>query len=375
MNSLSKILRAAVCACIILNSQFSILNSASAQGIAGGHVTGNIQLDGQISHADSIIGSSDVAEKLLMNARADILYTNGNFNAGLRFEMYQNPMLGFDSRYKGQGLANYFVSYQGERLSVTAGTFYEQFGSGMILRLYEDRYLGIDNALLGMNVTLRPVDGITVKALAGKQRKSRVISPREKEIIAYHEVGHALVAARQKGAAPVHKITIIPRTSGALGFTMQADEDERFLMDKQEAFAKIVTLTGGRAAEEIRFDSVTTGASNDIEQATSIARAMITRYGMSESFGMTAFEQVVNPYLGTDTAMNCSQETAARIDREVIALIDKAYDQARTILRDNRSKLDEIARVLIARETISGQEFMDILNAPVALPAKQEVEE
>ena len=185
-------------------------------------------------------------------------------------------------------------------------------------------------------------------------------------------MGHALVAARQKGASPVHKITIIPRTSGALGFTMQADEDERFLMDKQEAFAKIVTLTGGRAAEELCFDSVTTGASNDIEQATSIARAMITRYGMSESFGMTAFEQVVNPYLGNDTAMNCSQETAARIDREVIALIDKAYDQAKTILKDNRSKLDEIARVLIARETITGQEFMDILNAPVALPPKQE---
>ncbi len=151
-----------------------------------------------------------------------------------------------------------------------------------------------------------------------------------------------------------------------------SDEDERFLMDKQEAFAKIVTLTGGRAAEELCFDSVTTGASNDIEQATSIARAMITRYGMSESFGMTAFEQMVNPYLGNDTTMNCSQETAARIDREVIALIDKAYDQAKTILKDNRSKLDEIAHVLIARETITGQEFMDILNAPVALPVSPE---
>lgn len=135
-----------------------------------GHVSGNVQLDGQLSRADSVIGSEDVAEKLLMNARADILYTNGNFNAGLRFEMYQNPMLGFNSKYKGQGLANYFVGYQGERLSVTAGTFYEQFGSGMILRAYEDRYLGLDNALLGMNVTLRPFDGVTVKALAGKHR-------------------------------------------------------------------------------------------------------------------------------------------------------------------------------------------------------------
>ena len=221
-------------------------------------------------------------------------------------------------------------------------------------------------------VTQKDLEDSVDVALAGKQRKSMVISQHEKEIIAYHEVGHALVAAKQKGASPVHKITIIPRTSGALGFTMQADEDERFLMDKQEAFAKIVTLTGGRAAEELCFDSVTTGASNDIEQATSIARAMITRYGMSESFGMTAFEQMVNPYLGNDTTMNCSQETAARIDREVIALIEKAYEQAKTILTDNRSKRVEIARVLIARETITGQEFMDILNAPVALPAKQE---
>ena len=224
-------------------------------------------------------------------------------------------------------------------------------------------------------VTQKDLEDSVDVALAGKQRKSMVISQREKEIIAYHEVGHALVAAKQKGASPVHKITIIPRTSGALGFTMQADEDERFLMDKQEAFAKIVTLTGGRAAEELCFDSVTTGASNDIEQATSIARAMITRYGMSESFGMTAFEQMVNPYLGNDTTMNCSQETAARIDREVIALIDKAYDQAKTILKDNRSKLDEIAHVLIERETISGQEFMDILNAPVALPVSVEGKE
>jgi len=154
---------------LVLSSYF-LLPHVQAQGIAGGHVTGNIQVDGQISHKDSIIGSSDVAEKLLMNARADILYTNGNFLGGIRFEMYQNPMLGFDSRYKGQGLANYFVSYQGEKLSVTAGTFYEQFGSGMILRAYEDRYLGIDNALLGMNVALRPIEGVTIKALAGRER-------------------------------------------------------------------------------------------------------------------------------------------------------------------------------------------------------------
>lgn len=145
-------------------------STAFAQGIMGGHVTGNVQLDGQISRADSIIGAADVTEKLLTNARADILYTNGNFSAGLRFEAYQNPMLGFDARYKGQGIANYFASYQAEKLSITAGNFYEQFGSGMILRAYEDRYLGLDNSLFGFNVALRPFDGVTIKALAGKQR-------------------------------------------------------------------------------------------------------------------------------------------------------------------------------------------------------------
>ena len=144
--------------------------TAQAQGIMGGHVTGNVQVDGQMSRADSVIGAQDVPEKLLMNARADILYTNGDFSAGLRFEMYQNPLLGFDARYKGQGLANYFVAYNGEKLSITAGNFYEQFGSGMILRTYEDRYLGLDNSLRGVNVTLRPFDGVTIKALAGKQR-------------------------------------------------------------------------------------------------------------------------------------------------------------------------------------------------------------
>ena len=144
--------------------------TAQAQGIMGGHVTGNVQVDGQMSRADSVIGAQDVPEKLLMNARADILYTNGDFSAGLRFEMYENPLLGFDPQYKGEGLANYFVSYNGEKLSITAGNFYEQFGSGMILRTYEDRYLGLDNSLRGVNVTLRPFDGVTIKALAGKQR-------------------------------------------------------------------------------------------------------------------------------------------------------------------------------------------------------------
>ena len=145
-------------------------STAMAQGIMGGHVTGNVQIDGQMSHRDSIIGATDVPQKLLLNARADILYTNGDFTAGLRFEAYQDPLLGFDAEYKGQGLANYFVSYNGKKLSFTAGNFYEQFGNGLILRTYEDRYLGLDNSLLGVNVQYRPVDGVTLKALAGKQR-------------------------------------------------------------------------------------------------------------------------------------------------------------------------------------------------------------
>ena len=156
---------------LLLSAMACMLSGAAgAQGIMGGHVTGNIQLDGQMSHADSVIGAEDVPERLKLNARADILYTNGDFSAGLRFEAYQTPLLGFNAQYTGQGIAHYFVSYKARRISVTAGHFYEQFGSGMILRAYEDRYLGLDNALLGVNVTLRPVDGLTVKALAGRQR-------------------------------------------------------------------------------------------------------------------------------------------------------------------------------------------------------------
>ncbi|MBE7049873.1 MAG: ATP-dependent zinc metalloprotease FtsH [Ruminococcaceae bacterium] len=198
--------------------------------------------------------------------------------------------------------------------------------------------------------------------LAGYQRKGMVISQKEKEIIAYHEVGHALVAALQKNSAPVHKITIIPRTSGALGYTMQVEEDEKFLMSKEEAFNKIVTFTAGRAAEKLMFNSVTTGASNDIEQATKIARAMITRYGMSDEFGMVAFETLNNPYLSEDTSLMCSNETSSKIDREVVKIISDAYEKAETILRNNMQKLNSIARYLIDKETITGDEFMDLLN-------------
>ena len=198
--------------------------------------------------------------------------------------------------------------------------------------------------------------------LAGYQRKGAVISAEEKKIIAYHEVGHALVAAKQNNSAPVQKITIIPRTSGALGYTLQVDEGEKHLMKKEEIFNKIATFTGGRVAEELKFGSVTTGASNDIEQATRLARGMITRYGMSEEFGMVALETVTNQYLGGDTSLACSNETAAKIDLAVVALVKEAHDQAYRILQENMDKLDEIAEYLLEKETITGEEFMDILN-------------
>ena len=198
--------------------------------------------------------------------------------------------------------------------------------------------------------------------LAGYQRKGAVISKEEKAIIAYHEVGHALVAALQKNSAPVHKITIIPRTSGALGYTLQIDEGEKFLMNKEEAFNKIATLTGGRVAEEIQFHSITTGASNDIEQATRMARAMITRYGMSDEFGMVALETINNQYLGGDTTLACSNETATRIDAAVITMVKEAHDKAYQIISSHKDKLDEISAYLLEKETITGEEFMEILE-------------
>ncbi|MEF9939579.1 MAG: ATP-dependent zinc metalloprotease FtsH [Clostridium sp.] len=198
--------------------------------------------------------------------------------------------------------------------------------------------------------------------IAGYQRKDAGVSLDERTIVSYHEVGHALVAALQTDSAPVHKITIIPRTSGALGYTMQVEEDQRFLMSKEEAFNKIVTFTGGRAAEELTFHSITTGAANDIEQATKIARAMITRYGMSEQFGMVALETVGNQYLGGDTALACSADTATKVDEEVIKLVKRAYDKAVDILKANEEKLAELAAYLLEKETITGEEFMAILK-------------
>lgn len=203
--------------------------------------------------------------------------------------------------------------------------------------------------------------------IAGYQRKNAVISQKEKEIIAYHEIGHALVAAKQKDSAPVHKITIIPRTSGALGYTMQVDEGEKHLMTKDEALARIAVLTGGRSAEELIFGNFTSGASNDIEQATKIARAMITRYGMSEKFDMIALETVNNQYLGGDTSLACSAETAAKVDDEVNSIIRKCHETAIEILENNINKLHELAAFLLEKETITGDEFMDILNKEPAL--------
>ncbi len=198
--------------------------------------------------------------------------------------------------------------------------------------------------------------------IAGYQKKNAILTTKEKLIVSYHEIGHALVAAKQSNSAPVTKITIIPRTSGALGYTMQVDEGNHYLMSKEEIENKIATLTGGRAAEEVEFGSVTTGASNDIEQATKLARALITRYGMSDDFDMVAMETVTNQYLGGDTSLACSAETQGLIDKKVVALVKQQHEKAVQILRENKSKMDELAQYLYEHETITGEEFMEILN-------------
>ena len=198
--------------------------------------------------------------------------------------------------------------------------------------------------------------------IAGYQKKNAILTDKEKRIVAYHELGHALVAAKQTNSAPVQKITIVPRTSGALGYTMQVEDGNHYLMSKEEIENKIATYTGGRAAEEVAFGSVTTGASNDIEQATKLARAMISRYGMSEDFDMVAMETVTNQYLGGDTSLACSAETQSRIDEQVIALVKKQHEKAVSILTENREKLDSLASYLYEKETITGEEFMNILN-------------
>ncbi len=199
--------------------------------------------------------------------------------------------------------------------------------------------------------------------IAGYQKKNAILTDKEKMIVAYHEIGHALVAAKQTNSAPVQKITIVPRTSGALGYTMQVDEGNHYLMSKEEIENKIATYTGGRAAEEIAVGSITTGASNDIEQATKLARAMITRYGMSEDFGMVALETVTNQYLGGDASLACAADTASEIDKQVVALVKKQYEKAKQIITENKAKLDELAQYLYMNETITGEAFMNILNS------------
>jgi cell division protease FtsH len=199
--------------------------------------------------------------------------------------------------------------------------------------------------------------------IAGYERKNAVLSNKDKLTIAYHEVGHALVAAKQEHSAPVHKITIVPRTSGTLGFTMQVEDGEQVLLTKEQALAKITTFLGGRSAEELALDTVTTGASNDIERATKIARTMVTRFGMSDEFGMMALETVNNPYLGTDSSLLVSAETSTRIDSVVLEIIKSSHAKARKILQENMEKLHELAKYLYEKETISGEEFMAILSA------------
>ena len=198
--------------------------------------------------------------------------------------------------------------------------------------------------------------------IAGYQKKNTVLSEHEKQVVAYHETGHALVAAMQSHSAPVQKITIIPRTSGALGYTMQVDQGDKYLLSKEEIENKIATFTGGRAAEEVVFGEITTGAANDIEQATKLARAMITRYGMSDQFDMVALETVNNQYLGGDTSLVCSADTQKEIDRRVVELVKQQHEKARKILEENREKLDQLAKVLYENETITGDEFMEILD-------------
>lgn len=222
-------------------------------------------------------------------------------------------------------------------------------------------------------VTQEDLEASVEVVIAGYERKNAVIPDEEKEVVAYHEIGHALVAALQTESAPVHKITIVPRTSGALGFTLQLDEKEKVLMTREEALNKVVTLTGGRAAEELIFNTVTTGAANDIEQATKIARAMITRFGMSETFGMVALEYETNPYLGQSTMLSCSDGTAEKIDEEVILLIKNAHDKAWSILSDNQEKLHKGARALMEKETLTGEQFMQIINEPVTVSAGQAI--
>ena len=225
-------------------------------------------------------------------------------------------------------------------------------------------------------VTQRDLEESVEVVIAGYQKKDASINVEERKIIAYHEVGHALVAASQTHSAPVHKITIIPRTSGALGYTMQVDEEERHLLTKETALNKIATLTGGRSAEELIFQTVTSGASNDIEQATKIARAMVTRYGMSEDFDMVALETITNQYLGGDASLACSQDTAKRIDDEVVRIVKTQHQKALQILKDNEGKLHQIAEYLLKRETITGEEFMEIFNRKddPATPRKTEDE-
>ncbi len=255
-----------------------------------------------------------------------------------------------------------------EKIKKDAGIDYEQIAKATAGASGADLANMVNEAALRAvregrdKMSQRDIEESVEVVLAGYERKNAVISPKEKEIIAYHEVGHALVAAKQTDSAPVHKITIVPRTSGALGYTMQVDEEEKFLMSREDLFNKIVTLTGGRSAEELIFNKRTSGASNDIEQATKIAKAMVTRFGMTDEFGFVALETQTNKYLGGDSSLSCSPETESKIDAEVKKIIEKAHEKAINILKGNINALHEISAFLLKKETITGEEFMDLLN-------------
>lgn len=257
-------------------------------------------------------------------------------------------------------------------LSATARATAGASGADLANIINESAILAVKNGRPMVYQT--DLDEAVETVIAGQQKKGAVISPKEKMIVAYHEIGHALVAAKLKNSSPIHKITIIPRTKGSLGYTMQVPEEESNLMSKDELITRIVTLTGGRAAEQVIFNSITTGASNDIEQATKVARAMITRFGMSDSFGMTAFETINNQYLSGDSSLVCSDETSAKIDKEVVQLINNSYQQAIDILEENKTKLHELAKFLFEEETITGEQFMEILNRPLPIEDEEEVQ-
>ena len=356
--------------CIIFIDEIDAVGRQRGTGVGGGHDEREQTLNQLLVEMDGFEGNEGVIILAATN-RADVLdpalLRPGRFDRQIRVS---NP----DKRARSQILkvharkikASDDVDFHtiARMASGASGAELANIVNEAALRAVRDGRTIVTEADLEESIEV---------VIAGYQKKNRVLSNKEKLIVSYHEVGHALVAAKQTDSAPVHKITIIPRTSGALGYTMQVDEQEHFLMSKEELENKIATFTGGRAAEELIFHSITTGASNDIEQATKIARAMISRYGMSDDFDMVAMENVSNQYLGGDASLTCSFETQTLLDKKVVELVRREHEKATKILTDNIGKLHEIAKYLYEHETITGEEFMKILNeAPVEIENTQE---